>query len=64
MMTLTCRDMGVDCPHVIKGDTEEEVMRKAMEHGKMEHREKMDEMMKKYSQDEIKEMMRANIKQE
>lgn len=54
----------MDCNHVIKGNSEEEVMRKAMEHGKMEHREKMDEMSKQYSQDEIKEMMRANIKQE
>lgn len=64
MMTLTCRDMGVDCPHIIRGETEEEVMERAMEHGEMEHKEKMDEMRKKYSEDEIRNMMKANIKEE
>ena len=39
MKTLACRDAGFDCDHVIKGETEEEVMRNAKEHGMREHGE-------------------------
>ena len=29
MFTLSCRDVGVDCDHVCKAETEEELMEKA-----------------------------------
>jgi predicted small metal-binding protein len=64
MKTLACRDMGMDCDFVAKGMTEEEVLEKTMKHGMEVHKEKMDEMMKTMSEDQIKEMMRKNIKDE
>ena len=35
--TLNCRDVGVDCDFVATGETEEEVMVKAAEHGRTAH---------------------------
>lgn len=37
MKTLTCSDVGFDCPTVIKGETEEEIMQKAGEHASKVH---------------------------
>jgi len=34
---LRCRDVGVDCDHVIRAETEEELMRKCAEHAKTAH---------------------------
>ncbi len=33
MKQISCRDFGVDCDFVARGETEEEVMRKGSEHG-------------------------------
>jgi len=35
--TLACRDMGVDCPYVSRGETEEELMADATKHVKEAH---------------------------
>ncbi len=35
--TLSCRDMGADCDHVVEGKTEEELIEKAAEHGRTAH---------------------------
>ena len=32
MKTLSCREAGFDCDHVVKGENEEEVMRNGGEH--------------------------------
>jgi predicted small metal-binding protein len=32
MLSLSCKDVGVDCDHVCKGETEEELMEKAKQH--------------------------------
>ncbi len=37
MKTLFCRDAGCDCDCVAKGETEEEVLRDAAQHGIKEH---------------------------
>ncbi|MGC1928607.1 MAG: DUF1059 domain-containing protein [Candidatus Nitrosopolaris sp.] len=37
MKTLSCHEAGCDCDYVAKGETEEEVMRDATEHGMKEH---------------------------
>lgn len=34
---IRCRDGGVDCDFVVRGETEEELFRKALEHGKKFH---------------------------
>ena len=36
MKTLSCRDAGCDCDYVAKGETEEEVIRDAAQHGMKE----------------------------
>ena len=35
--TLNCRDVGVDCDFVATGETEAEIMTKAVEHARSEH---------------------------
>ncbi len=37
MKTLHCKDAGFDCPEVMRGETEEQVMRKAAEHARAAH---------------------------
>ncbi len=32
MLSLSCKDVGVNCDHVCKGETEEELMEKAKQH--------------------------------
>ena len=34
---LRCRDVGVDCDHVIRAETEDEIMEKCAEHAKNVH---------------------------
>jgi predicted small metal-binding protein len=34
---LSCREVGCDCDYIVTGETEEEVMRSAAEHGIKEH---------------------------
>ena len=34
---LSCRDMGVDCNFVAKGETDQEVLQQAAEHGRKAH---------------------------
>ena len=35
--TFTCRDVGVDCPYVARGETEEDLMADVIKHGKEVH---------------------------
>jgi predicted small metal-binding protein len=37
MKTLSCRDAGCDCDYVAKGETKEDVLRDAAQHGMKEH---------------------------
>ena len=37
MKKLTCRDAGFDCDSVLEGNTDDEVMKKAREHGAKQH---------------------------
>ena len=34
---LRCKDAGFDCPEEVRGESEEEVLQKAAEHGKKAH---------------------------
>ena len=62
MMTLSCKDGGVDFDFVAKGESEQEVMDQATEHVKKEHSEKMEEMLKTMSKEQITSMMKSMIK--
>ncbi|MFA6422061.1 MAG: DUF1059 domain-containing protein [Candidatus Buchananbacteria bacterium] len=44
MKTLACADFGADCKFVAKGNTNEEVMNKMMEHVGKSHPDKMEEV--------------------
>jgi predicted small metal-binding protein len=37
MRVLRCKDAGVDCDYEIRGETEEEIFRKAKEHAMADH---------------------------
>lgn len=37
MLTLVCRETGLDCGYVIKGETEEEILRNGAEHAIQVH---------------------------
>jgi predicted small metal-binding protein len=37
MKTITCREAGFDCDYVVKGETEEEVMKRGAEHAMRDH---------------------------
>jgi predicted small metal-binding protein len=55
MKTLSCREAGCECDYIAKGETEEEVMRDAADHGIKEHGKKAEDM------NQMKEMLRALI---
>jgi predicted small metal-binding protein len=55
MKTLSCREAGCECDYVAKGETEEEVMRDAADHGIKEHGKKEENIT------QMKEMFRALI---
>jgi predicted small metal-binding protein len=44
MKTLSCRDAGCNCDYVARGETEEEVMRDAAQHGMKEHGKTQEDM--------------------
>jgi predicted small metal-binding protein len=44
MKSLTCREVGFDCPTVIEGDTEGEVIQKAGQHANSVHNIKPEDM--------------------
>lgn len=54
---LRCRDGGVDCDFVVRGETEEELFRNALEHGRTFHG------MTEITED-LREKMRTLIREE
>jgi predicted small metal-binding protein len=54
---LSCREVGCygDCDYIVTGETEEEVMRSAAEHGIKEHSRTQKDMME--LRDNIKELI-------
>ena len=45
MLTVSCRDVGMDCDYVCKGETEEEIMKNAEQHAVQDHHYKAEEIM-------------------
>jgi predicted small metal-binding protein len=37
MKTITCREAGFECDYIVKGETEEEVMKRGAEHAMKDH---------------------------
>jgi len=57
MKTLSCREAGFDCDYVVKGETEEDIMRSGEEHAINAHG-----MKKEDCTPEFKEKLRGLIK--
>jgi predicted small metal-binding protein len=57
MKTITCREAGFECDHVVKGETEEEVMTNGAEHAMKKHGMKAEDITP-----EFKEKVRALIR--
>lgn len=55
MKTISCKDMGVDCPWVGRAKTIDELVRQSKDHAKKHHREYWEKTMKNMSDDEIRE---------
>jgi predicted small metal-binding protein len=64
MKTLACGDMGLTCPFVAKGDTEENVLQQLRDHGDAMHPEEVKVMKAKMSKEEMDSVMRSKIKEE
>ncbi|GKS61186.1 hypothetical protein YTPLAS21_06440 [Candidatus Nitrosocosmicus sp.] len=57
MKTINCREAGFDCDLIVKGETEEEVLKNGMEHAKKDHNMKEEDMTS-----ELKEKIRSIIR--
>ncbi|HXX98524.1 MAG TPA: DUF1059 domain-containing protein [Candidatus Bathyarchaeia archaeon] len=44
MKTINCREAGFNCDYIVKGETEEEVMKNGVEHAKGAHGLKEEDM--------------------
>ena len=54
MLTVSCREVGMDCDYVCKGETEEEIMKNAEQHAVQDHHYKPEEIMTPELQQKIK----------
>jgi len=57
MKTISCREAGFECDYVIKGQTEEEVVKNGAEHAIKEHGMKPEDMTP-----EMKQKIRALVR--
>jgi predicted small metal-binding protein len=57
MLTVSCREVSMDCDYVCKGETEEEI-RKNEEHAMKDHGYKTEDLMSP----ELRENIRSHIK--
>ena len=62
MKCASCKDMGVDCPFVAKGETAEEAIEKSRQHAMTDHKEWWDETGSKMSEKDFKEMTMGVVK--
>jgi predicted small metal-binding protein len=57
MYKLECREVGFDCSHTMTGNTQEEVLEKAKEHGTREHNLKESEIQSPDMQTKLRSLM-------
>ena len=57
MKTISCREAGFECDWIVKGQTEEEVIKNAAEHAIKEHGAKSEDITP-----EMKEKIRALVR--
>ena len=56
MKTISCREAGFDCDYIVRGETEEEVLKNGIEHAKSHHNMKEEDIT-----DEMKEKIKGII---
>lgn len=59
---VSCRDMGVSCDFVAKGETIDEIVKQVKDHAMDKHPEKWEEM-KNMSDEEMKKMIESKVKE-
>jgi predicted small metal-binding protein len=62
MKRLACRDLGMDCDHIVSGSTIEEVKQKAMAHAKEKHGDTLKTMSSPAQMAEMEKLMESKIK--
>ncbi len=63
MLKLACRDLGMDCNHIITASTVEEMKQKAMEHAKEVHLQMLMSMSTPAQMAEMEKMIESKIVQ-
>jgi predicted small metal-binding protein len=58
MLNVNCREVGFDCDYVVKGETEEELMRDARQHAARDHGYNQEDILTP----ELQEKIRAHIR--
>ncbi len=59
MKTINCREAGFECDHVVKGETDEEVLKNGMEHAKKDHNMKEEDITPEMKE-KIKSIIRSS----
>ena len=54
MLTVSCREVGMDCDYVCEGETEEEIMKNAEQHAVQDHHFKAEDILTPEMQQKIK----------
>jgi predicted small metal-binding protein len=54
MLTVSYREVGMDCDYVCKGETQEEIMKNAEQHAVQDHHFKVEEILTPEMQQKIK----------
>jgi len=54
MLTVSCREVGMNCDYVCKGEMEAEIMENAKKHAVQDHHFKAEEILTTEMQDKIK----------
>ncbi|MDQ3083189.1 MAG: DUF1059 domain-containing protein [Thermoproteota archaeon] len=59
MRTISCREAGFDCDFIVKGETEDEVLKNGIEHAKSDHNMKDEDITAEMKQ-KIKGIIRSD----
>lgn len=60
MYKLECRQVGFDCSHTMTGNTEEEVLQRAKEHGTRDHNLKESEIESPEMQSKLRSLIQKS----
>jgi predicted small metal-binding protein len=60
MYTLSCRDVGVDCDHECKAETQEELMEKAKQHAIQDNHFSEEELSRPETQNKIRSFIKSS----